>query len=168
MDFLDVVFTRRSIRKFNSQKVSDENIETILKAAMSAPSAHNEQPWEFLVITERVVLDQISKIHPYAQMCLQSPLVIVPCIDLSNEYKDFWVQDMSAATQNILLCARALNLGAVWVGVYPNEHIINDIKRLFKLPEEIIPFNIIPIGYTDVPQKAVERYNLDKIHKNKW
>jgi nitroreductase len=168
MDPLDVIFTRRSVRKFGSEKVSAEDIDMILKAAMNAPSAHNEQPWQFLVITERAVLDQIAKVHPYAQMCLQAPLAIIPCIDLSAKYDVFWSQDMSAAVQNILLTVKALNLGAVWLGVYPHEKIVKDIKRMFALPGEVIPFNIIPIGHTDVSQGRVDRYSVNKVHYNKW
>lgn len=168
MDFLDVIFTRRSVRKFNSKQVSAENIETLLRAAMSAPSAHDERPWQFLVITEREILDQIAKGHPYATMCLQAPLAIIPCVDLSAKNDIFWVQDMAAAVQNILLTARALNLGAVWLGVYPKEQIVTKVQKILQLPEGIIPFNIIPIGYSDVTQSKVDRYSVDKIHNNKW
>lgn len=170
MDLLDAIFTRRSVRRFGTEKVSAADIEVILQAAMNAPSAHNEQPWQFLVLTERELLDQISKVHPYAKMCLEAPLAIVPCIDLStHDYSDsFWVQDMSAATQNMLLTARALGLGAVWLGVYPNEKIVGAIKKLFQLPEKVVPLNIIPIGHTDVAQNKVDRFDVNKVHYNKW
>jgi nitroreductase len=170
MDLLDAIFTRRSVRRFDSKEVSAQDIEVMLQAAMSAPSAHNEQPWQFLVITERELLDQISKVHPYAKMCLETPLAIIPCIDLSShENSDgFWVQDMSAATQNILLTARSLGLGAVWLGVYPNEKIVRAIKKLFQLPEKVMPLNIIPIGHTDVVQSKVDRFDAKKVHYNKW
>ena len=170
MDTLEAVFTRRSARKFNAEKISQENIETLLKAAMSAPSARNEQPWQFLVVTERKLLDKIPTIHEHAQMCLQAQLAIIPCADLSfYKYTDtFWVQDMAAATQNILVTARALGLGAVWVGVYPDEQRVQAVSKLFALAAKITPFNIIPIGYTDVPQKEADRFQNNRIHYNKW
>jgi nitroreductase len=170
MDLLDAIFTRRSVRRFSSKKVSAANIEVILKAAMSAPSAHNEQPWQFLVITERELLDQISKVHPYAKMCLEAPLAIIPCVDLSlHDYSDaFWVQDLSAAAQNILLTARALDLGAVWLGVYPNKKIVSAIAQMFELPKDVIPLNIIPIGHTDVVQSKTNPCSAGKVHNNKW
>lgn len=170
MNALETIFTRRSVRKFNNKEISQENIETLLKAAMSAPSARNEQPWQFLVITDRKILDKIPTVHEYAQMCLQAHAAIITCADLSTyKYDDtFWVQDMAAATQNILLAARALELGAVWTGVYPNEQRINAVSKLFELPPKLIPFSIIPIGHTDVLQKEADRFQNDKIHYNKW
>ena len=170
MNTLETIFTRRSVRKFNNKEISQENIETLLKAAMSAPSARNEQPWQFLVINDRKILDKIPSVHEYAQMCLQAQAAIITCANLSAyKYDDtFWVQDMSAATQNILLAVRALDLGAVWVGVYPNEQRINAVSKLFELPAKVIPFSIIPIGYTDALQKEVDRFQNDKVHYNKW
>lgn len=170
MDALNVILTRRSVRKFTAQPVSDESIESILRAAMSAPSATNEQPWQFLVINQRGLLDKILTVHPYAAMCAEAAAAIIPCVDFTSEkYKDFWPQDMSAATQNILLAARALGLGAVWVGVYPNNERILGIQQLFNLPEQVTPFSIIPIGYSNVPQvEAKERFKKERIHYNEW
>ncbi len=170
MDALEVIFTRRSARRFSAQKVSDEDIETLLKAAMNAPSARNEQPWHFLVVTERELLDKLAVVHPHAKMCIQAQAAIIPCVNPSSYTNDapYWVQDLSAATENILLAARALNLGAVWVGVYPREGRIKDLQELFNLPQGIIPFCIIPIGYTDVKQEAVDRYQKDRVRYNKW
>lgn len=170
MNALEAIFTRRSVRKFNHQEISQENIETLLKAAMSAPSAHNQQPWQFLVINDRKILDKIPTVHEYAQMCLQAQAAVITCVDLNSyKYDDpFWVQDMAAATQNILLATRALKLGAVWVGVYPNEQRIKAISKLFELPPKVIPFNIIPIGHTDVLQNEVDRFRKEKVHYNKW
>lgn len=170
MDALKVLLTRRSVRRFTSQSVSDETIDKIMHAAMSAPSAANEQPWHFLVIDDRKILDKIPSIHPHALMCQQAPAAIIVCIDTAQEkYREFWPQDLANASQNILLAISALGLGGVWVGVHPNKERIQDIKDLLDLPESVIPFNIIPFGYSDVTQQeAKERYKKERIHKNKW
>ena len=169
METLETINTRRSIRRFSDKKVSEEMIDTLLRAAMQAPSAHNEQPWHFLVITDRQILDKIPTIHPYSQMCSQVSLAIVPCLDPTlKKIEGFWIQDLAAAVQNILLAVRDVGLGAVWVGVYPNEIITEKVKTLLNLPESIIPFNIIPIGYTDTEQEYVDRYQKDRIHYNQW
>lgn len=171
MEALKAIMTRRSVRRFNSQQnIKEEDVEKILHAAMSAPSATNQQPWHFVVIDDRALLDKVVAVHPNAQMCKQAPLAIMLCIDAAQEkYRDFWVQDMAAATQNILLAVRDLGLGAVWVGIYPNDERVQKFKNLFGLPESIIPFAIIPIGHTDVKQEeAPERFKQERVHRNKW
>lgn len=170
MEALKAILTRRSVRSFTSQIIDDSTIETILQAAMSAPSAVNEQPWHFLVIRDRKILDKIPEVHQHSMMCMQAPLAIVPCIDTAQEkYRDYWVQDMAAATQNILLAVRALGLGAVWLGVYPNKERNHGLRKLFNLPESVIPFCIIPIGATTAQQtEAPERFNKDRIHFDRW
>lgn len=169
MDTLETIFTRRSIRKFTNKAVDPKLIETLLQAAMSAPSANNQQAWRFIVINDRNVLNEIPKYHPSSQMCLEAQAAIVTCIDPSLEKSKGWVvQDLAAATQNILLAARALGLGAVWLGVYPREDRVSGVKKLFALPENIIPFSIIPIGYTDIEQNSIDRFDSTRIHYNKW
>lgn len=170
MDALEVIFTRRSVRRFSSQQVSKEDIDTMLRAAMSAPSAKNEQPWHFLVIDDRELLDKIAAVHLHAKMCAEATLAIIPYVIPSTYNIDvpFWIQDMSAAVENILLTSRSLNLGSVWVGVYPREKYVKDMQQLFKLPKTVIPFCIIPLGHTDVKQEAVDRYRPEKVHYNKW
>ena len=170
METLDAIFTRRSVRRFSDQPVSPETVDTLLKAAMSAPSARNTQPWHFMVIDKRELLDQIAAIHPYAKMCLQAQLAIIPCTDLNLDKaaEGYWVEDISAAVQNILLAVRDQGMGAVWLGVYPNEERISEIRKLFALPYNIVPFNIIPIGYTDMSQEKVDRYKAERVHHNEW
>ena len=171
MDALETILTRRSTRRFSNEPISDEMIHTLLDAAMSAPSACNQQPWHFIVVKDRSLLDKIASVHPCAKMCAQAPLSIVPCADPDLQTKigkDFWIQDLSAATQNILLAARSLELGAVWCGVYPRKDNEKHIREIFQIPINIIPFAVIAIGYTDVQQIPVDRYKTDRAHTDIW
>jgi len=169
MDTLEAIHTRRSIRKFIDKDVSNELIEQILDAAMTAPSAGNQQPWSFVVIKDKLLLEKISQIHTYAQMAKEANLAILVCSNPTIcKYNDMWDQDCSAAIQNMLLSAHALGLGAVWCGIYPKEHRAKEFKQLFNLPEEIIPFSLVVIGYTDLKCSKVDRYKKDRIHYNTW
>jgi nitroreductase len=166
---MDNILTRRSIRKFTDKQVTDEQIESILRAAMASPSGYNLQPWDFIVIKDRKILDEFPEFHQYTKMILESPVAIVVCCDTSVERRDkFWVQDCSAATQNILLAANALGLGAVWCGIYPFEDLIKATQKLLKMPSEVYPLNIIPLGYPAEEKEPSERYNEDRIHIDKW
>ena len=166
---LKTILTRRSIRKFKSKALKTDDIETILKAAMAAPTAGNSQIWEFVVINDRVLLNAIEKFHPYAQMVLQAPIAILVCADINREkYKDRWPLDCAAASENILLAAHSLNLGAVWVGIYPDKQRMNEMVKLLELPKNIKPVSLIPIGYSDEEKPESNRYNRDKIHYNKF
>jgi len=170
MEALKSILTRRSIRKFTPEPVTDDIIENVLRSAMSAPSATNEQPWHFIIINKREILDNIPKVHPYALMCQQAPIAIMVCIDLNQEqYRDFWVQDLAAASQNILLAIRTQGLGGVWLGIYPTTERVQSVQKLFGLPENVVPFSLIPFGHTDMPQEEVkERFKKERIHYNKW
>ncbi len=169
MDTLECIETRRSIRKYIDKDVSDELITKILEAAMTAPSAGNQQPWQFIIIKDRTLLDKITEFHEYAQMCKEANLAILVCADIhSIRHEGMWEQDCSAATQNILLAAHALGLGAVWCGVYPREAKMQGFVKLLNIPEKIIPFSLIPIGHTTQKSSKVDRYKKEKIHENKW
>ena len=148
MNAIEAIFSRRSIRKYTDQPVPEQFLETLLKAAMSAPSAGNEQPWQFVVIRERQTLDAIPDIHPHSAMLKEAPLAIVVCGDLKLEkHQGYWVQDCSAATENLLVAAQALGLGAVWLGVYPREDRVQGLKRLLQLPQLVIPLCIVSVGF---------------------
>jgi len=122
MDLIEGIFTRRSIRKYTNQTITDEQIELLIKAGMYAPSASNQQPWHFIVINKREILNKIRDVHPYAKMLSEAQLAILVCGDHDLELsKGYWVVDCSAATQNILLAAHGMGLGAVWLGVHPRE-----------------------------------------------
>lgn len=166
---MDTILKRRSIRKYKPDSVSEGDLKEILRAGMSAPSAMNAQPWHFIVINDRKTMEAITEFHPYSQMLKSAPLAILVCGDLSQEKAPgFWVQDCSAATENILLAATAKELGAVWVGVYPKTDMVESMRRLMNLPEEVIPFCIIPIGYPAEAKEYVDRYNPTKIRHDKW
>lgn len=168
-NFQEIITTRRSIRKYLKQAVNQEQINKLLEAAMFAPSARNEQPWHFIAVTDRLMLDKIMQSHPYAAMLKDAPLAIVVLADVNIEKTEgYWVQDCSAATQNILLSAHAMGLGSVWLGVYPREERILAIRKLFNLPENIQPFSIIAVGYADEQKAQPERFNKERIHYNNW
>lgn len=169
MNILEGIFTRRSIRKYTNQKVTNHQIETLIKAGMYAPSASNQQPWHFIVINEKDILNKIAKVHPYAKMLTQAQLGILVCGDMNLELsKDYWVVDCSAATQNILLAAHELGLGAVWLGIHPREERKNEIRNIFKLPENIQPMSLISIGYPAEEREVPERFKPERIHYNAW
>lgn len=164
---INTILSRKSVRKYSDKKVEQEKIDTILKAAMSAPSGMNKQPWEILVITDKSKLEKIAEIAPNASYSAHSQLAMIVCgnKDISDK---FWIQDCSAMSENILLAVEALELGAVWCAVFPFEDKIEAIKNLFGLPENIIPLNIIPIGYPLNDENPKEKYDAKKIHTNNW
>ncbi len=169
MDILTALHTRRSVRSFTDQPVAEEDIRALLDAAMIAPSAGNAQPWQFVVITDKAVLEQVPAINPYAAMAPRAPLGILVCGDLKAEkYHGFWVQDCSAAIQNILLAALARNLGTVWTGIYPVEDRIQGFRRLCGLPGHIEPLALVLAGRPNQKQEHKSRYDESKIHRNVW
>ena len=169
MDVIEAIMTRRSIRKFTDEAVDEERVTRILKAAMAAPSSKNEQPWVFVVIDDRKLLNEIPKFHPYADMCKTAPLAILVCADrrrfLSEE---IWIQDCAAATQNMLLAAHGSGLGAVWLGIYPRPKRVEGMKRLLSLPDEIIPFSLMVTGHAAESRPPANRYDPSRIHRNRW
>ncbi|MDQ1262880.1 MAG: hypothetical protein QG575_2061 [Euryarchaeota archaeon] len=169
METLQAIKTRRSIRKFLNKPVSREMLKELLEAAMFAPSAGNEQPWQFIVLDEREFLDKVPNICATASMCRQPPLAILVCGDSSLEkYPEFWVQDCSAAIENLLLAAHSQGLGAVWVGIYPLNDRVEAFRRLLGLPVEITPFALVALGYPNEAPAMPNRYREDRVHYNGW
>lgn len=164
------IFSRRSIRKYESKPVPENLIKRILKAAMYAPTARNEQPWHFIVVRDRNVLDTIARLHPYAKMLKQAPLALVPCCDTGNFRSDgmFWIQDLSASIQNILLEAVHLGLGCCWCGVYPREELVEVMTKILHLPADVIPVAVIATGYPAEIKETPERFIPERIHYDKW
>jgi len=169
MDAMQAILSRRSIRRYTDKPVSDEVVEQLLKSAMSAPSAGNEQPWHFVVIRDRQILNEIPKIHPYSGMLKEAPLAILICGDESlQKYKGYWVQDCSAATENLLIAVNALGLGGVWLGVYPIEDRVVGIRKLLGMPESVIPFALISISYPAEQKPPADRYDESRVHHDRW
>ena len=166
---MEEIFTRRSIRKYMDKDIEAEKIRKLLEAGAAAPSAGNEQPWHFIVIKDRKRLDHLAEIHPYAKMLKDAPLAIAVCADLDKQkYDGFWVQDCSAATQNILLEAVSLDLGAVWLGCHPAEDRERVISNFLELPENTKTFSLISIGYSAEKKESADRLTDDIIHYEKW
>jgi nitroreductase len=166
---MDTIRNRRSIRKYTAQPVPQGLVTRLLEAAMSAPSAGNEQPWEFVVITDRELMQAITKVHPYSQMLKEAPLAIVVCGNLEREkYPGFWVEDCSAATENILLEAEESGLGGVWLGVYPHDERVRGLAELLGLPSSVIPLSLVAIGYPAEKKPPAERFDASRVHANRW
>jgi len=169
MDAMDAIFTRRSIRKYKSTPVDPKIIKELLRAAMTAPSAANQQPWEFVVIDDPRILSRVPECHPYAEMVPQAAAAILVCGDLKRDvHKGFWVQDCSAATENLLLAITAHGLGGVWLGVYPREDRVKGLRKLLGIPEHVVPLALVPIGYPGEKKGRASRYRENRIHKNRW
>jgi nitroreductase len=169
MDAVEAIFTRRSIRKYLDKPVPEELVEKLLAAAMQAPSARNQQPWRFVVIDDRAILAKIPEFMPNAAMVAGAPMAILVCGDLSLEKSSgYWVVDCAAATQNILLAAHALGLGAVWTGVYPREKRMDGLRRLVGLPEKVLAHSLVVLGYPAEQVQAVDRYQSERIRRNRW
>lgn len=168
MDAIEAILSRRSIRKYKAAPINESIIQELLEAAMSAPSSSNRQPWHFVIITDSQTLDEIPKFHQYSNMVKGAPLAIIVCGDLRLEQgRGVWVQDCSAATENILIAANANGLGAVWLGVYPLEERIAGLRRLLSLPDHIVPLCIV-VGHPAEKKPPANRFNPEKIHRNKW
>lgn len=169
MNVLDAILTRRSIRKYENRPVSQETLEELIKYAMYAPSAVNRQPWHFIVITDQKLLIRITEFHPHAQMLVHAPAAFLVCGDEQMAHTPaYWPVDCSAATENLLLAAHGLGLGAVWLGIYPREERMLAMRNLVELPLHIHPFSLISMGYTNEQPGIPDRFKKDRIHKNKW
>jgi nitroreductase len=169
MELIEALATRRSVRQFQDRPVPEENVAAIIAAAMTAPSAGNQQPWHFVVISDREKLNQIPSFHPHSGMVAQAPVAILVCGDPQGApWPDFWTQDCSAAVQNLLLAARDLGLGTVWAGVYPVEERMAGFRRLFAVPEQVYPFALIPVGWPKLPFAAANRFKPERIHAETW
>lgn len=172
---IETIYRRRSIRKYVPRPVSNELVEQIIRCGMQAPSASNEQPWQFIVVRNRETLNAITRFHPYSQMLKGADVAIVVCGDTQKEvFSGYWVQDCSACMQNMLLAAESikgddgLELGAVWLGVYPIEDRVKNLQALLELPDHVIPLGIMPVGYKGEKKEIADRFIPDRIHYEKW
>ncbi|MBI5249925.1 MAG: nitroreductase family protein [Desulfomonile tiedjei] len=165
---MEAILTRRSIRKYTTEPVSTETVNQLLNAAMSAPTAANEA-WNFVVIRERTILEAFTKFHPHAQMLKAAAAGILVCGNPAVEaLKGRWIMDCSAATENILIAANALGLGACWVGIYPVEERIQGVRALLGIPEQVIPLSCVSIGWPGEKKQPPNRFRQDLVHEDRW
>ena len=168
---IDNILTRVSVRQFTGEPISQQQIDTLLQCAMAAPSAINKQPWAFIVITDTVLLQRIGNEMPNSR-CQNNPAcAFVPCGDLTKAIPDlpeFWINDVSAATENLLLAAHAMGLGAVWTGVHPSAERVAQLQGILGLPEHIVPLCIVPVGYPPETPAVKHKYTTSNIHYNGW
>ncbi|MBE0633220.1 nitroreductase family protein [Candidatus Bathyarchaeota archaeon] len=166
---MKAILGRRSIRKFTGAQIPDEDVKKLLEAAMSAPSACNQQPWHFVVVRDKKTHEKIMEIQPYTKMLEKASLAVVVCADPDLQTcPGYWVQDVSAATENILLAVHALGYGATWCGIYPRDDPVWKLRELIGLPKNVVPLNVIAIGVPDEEKPPANRYNEDRVHHEKW
>ena len=166
------IMTRTSIRQYTNEPVSKADIETMLRAGMAAPTAVNRQPWHFVVINSKEKLAELAGDNPRGGMLKNAPLAIVVCGNmdkaLSGQGRGFWVQDCSAATENILLAANAIGLGAVWTGLYPDENRAGSVAKVLKLPENYIPLCTIVIGHPAEQPTPKDKWKPENVSYNEY
>lgn len=169
---IENLMTRVSVREFTGEKISEAQIDTLLRAAMAAPSAINKQPWAFIVVTEDSIIAKLGEALPYSRCSNHPAVAIIPCGDLSKaiegDMANFWINDVSAATENILLAAHSMGLGAVWTGLHPDMNRAKMVQQMLGLPEHIIPLCVVPVGVPAEHPEVKDKYQPANIHYNKW
>lgn len=166
------IMTRTSVRSYTDKEVSEETLDTLMRAAMAAPTAGNKQPWRFVIINDRSLLDSIGTNFNTMTMASKAAVAVVMCGDVTatfeGEGRDYWVQDVSAASENLLLAAHAVGLGAVWCGIYPQSERVKQFSEMLRLPEEIIPMACICIGYPEGETTPKDKWHPEYIRYNSW
>jgi len=168
---LDFIFTRRSIRRYEAKEVPEEILADLLEAGMAAPSAVARDPWHFIVLRRRENLDRLAEILPHGKMLRQATAALVVCGDINRAHdqkESYLLQDLSAAVENILLAANASGLGSCWLGVHPRQERMEGIKKMFGLPEGIIPMCAIALGWPAERPEARTRFREECVHREQW
>ena len=169
---LDAISARTSIRAYQDRPVGADTVELLLRAAMSAPTARNRQPWAFIVVDDKDLLRQLADSLPYAQSAAAAPMAVVVCGVLTESQgatnAGWWVQDAAAASENLLLAAHAVGLGAVWTGVYSYEDRVRAVRNVLGLPRHVVPLNVIPIGYPAENPAPKQKWDPAKVRRNGW
>lgn len=178
MDLYEGILTRRSVRQFDSSKeISKQDLEDIIKAAQYAPSAHNKQPWEFLVVTDKELMAEIRKVQPWTSFAKDASAVVLVCGDTEvsfnrNKEDETWNYsdiDCALAVENLMLAAHAKGIGSCFCGAAPMPKVIAGLREMFALPENIRPLSIVVLGYPlDYPKQPADRFKMEKIHWGKW
>jgi len=166
------IHERKSVRNFTAAEVSEEQLTTLVKAGMAAPTARNRQPWQFVVIRDKAVMKDLADKLPYAKMLASAAAAITVCGDLeiakAGNSENMWMLDCSAATQNILLAIESMGLGGVWTACYPYDDRMQTVAVALNLPEHIVPLCVIPIGYPTGVDKSKDKWKPERLHWNKW
>lgn len=166
------IMTRASVRDFSDKKVSSQTVDTLLKAGMAAPTAMNKQPWQFIVVDKPEILQKLADAMGHGDPIRKCNVAIVACGDMDlaieGDGQPFWIQDVSAASENILLAAHAMGLGAVWCGVFPVKERVTNISSILGIPENVIPLNVIAIGYPKQPATPKDKWTETKVHYNNY
>ena len=169
---IENILTRVSVRQFTGEKISEAQIDTLLRAAMAAPSAINKQPWAFIVVTDEALIARLGEALPYSRCSNHPAVAFIPCGDLTKaipgEMANFWINDVSAATENLLLAAHAMGLGAVWTGLHPDMNRAKMVQEMLNLPEHIIPLCVVPVGVPAEHPDIKDKYKPENIHYNRW
>lgn len=166
---IDPVLSRRSIRNFTEEPLTEDDREAILTAAMAAPTAKGTRSWHFVWLDDRGMLDAVPSFHPYSRMIRKAPAAVLVCADISLEGREgYWAQNCSAATQNMLIAATQRGLGSVWLGVYPNEDRMEGLRKLVGVPDGFVPFSLVVLGHPAERKEAYSGYDKEKVHRNGW
>jgi nitroreductase len=166
---MDALLTGMNIRSFSDQAVCPELVRKLLLAAMAASSAGDQRPWHFVIVKDRGTRERMADLHPFAHVLPQAPVTILLCGDPTlQKHAGFWVQDCAAAVENILIEARALGLGAVWLRIYPVEGRVQSFRKLLDLPPQVIPFALTPVGYPAEKSEPGCRYDESRVHFDRW
>ena len=169
MELTEAIFNRRSIRRYTSNDINDSDLKQIIRAGMFAPSAVNKQPWHFIIFRDEVTIKKLIGIHPNASMLKNAAAGILICYDLHLQHDEgYGPIDCSAATQNMLLAAHGMGFGACWIGIHPRTERIETLHKAFELPEHVIPFSVISVGYPGEEKSKPQRYKEERIHFEKW
>lgn len=168
----DCIMTRTSCRSYTDYRPTEDQIDSLIRAGLAAPTARNARPWDLIVVTDRDILDSIAANCKNITMAAKAPMAIVACgnLRIANEKggDDYWDQDVSAMTENILLAAHSMGLGAVWCGIYPKADRVEYISRLLELPDSVVPLSVIPVGQPDGKLEPKDKYDTERIHYNSF
>lgn len=169
---LKTIFGRKSVRSYTGETVPEDNLKLLARAGMAAPTAVDRRPWDFIIITDKSVLKQLAQALPYAKMAEQASSAIVVTGSLDRQFGGrealSWVFDCSAASENILLAAESMGLGAVWTGIYPDKERVSAVKKILGIPDNVVPLNLIPVGVPAGKDKPKDKFNPEQIHINTW
>lgn len=169
---LKVIHSRKSVRHYINRKVAKEDLLMLVKAGMAAPTAVDRRPWAFIIVTDKAKLEELEMGLPYTKMLTKAGAGIIVCgvmeKALPGEGKEFWIQDCSAATENILLAAESMSLGAVWTAAYPSQERMGHVRKVLDIPENIVPLNVIPVGYSLGDEKPKDKFDPANVHWEKW